>query len=153
MKTNRLKGFTLVELIVVIAIIGVLASILVPNMMGYIQKAKAKQALADAKTVQNVLSTELASASVSLNYSNLDKLKNGSSSGYKIVDVDSIFDQTLGGTYEGIIYDFDYTSSGFEFAYSTVTLPQYRVFYNINSIDSNYDILEENVFTVAKKKS
>jgi len=153
MKKNTLKGFTLVELIVVIAIIGVLAAILVPNMMGYIQKAKAKQALADAKTVQNVLSAELANASITLNYTNLDKLKNGSVSGYKIVDVESIFEQTLGGTYEGIIYDFDYSSIGFKFSYSTVTLPQYRIFYNIDDIDSSYEIIEENVFIVAKKKS
>jgi len=34
------KGFTLVELVVVIAIIGVLAAILVPTMMSYIRKAQ-----------------------------------------------------------------------------------------------------------------
>ena len=45
------KGFTLVELIVVIASIGILAAILVPSMMGYVKKSKLKSANSNAKLV------------------------------------------------------------------------------------------------------
>ncbi len=43
------KGFTLVELIVVLVILAILAAILVPALLGYIDEAKKKQDLLDAK--------------------------------------------------------------------------------------------------------
>ena len=46
---NKKKGFTLVELIVVLAILAILAAMLVPALTGYIDKANEKKIVATAR--------------------------------------------------------------------------------------------------------
>ena len=43
LKENKKKGFTLVELIVVLVILAILAALLIPALVGYIDRAKEKQ--------------------------------------------------------------------------------------------------------------
>ena len=58
MKQRNKKGFTLVELIIVIAIIGVLAGVLIPTFAGVIEKAKIANDQASLKNFNTVLSIE-----------------------------------------------------------------------------------------------
>lgn len=51
MKANKKKGFTLVELIVVLVILAILAALLIPALTGYIDKAKNKSIVAETRQV------------------------------------------------------------------------------------------------------
>ena len=55
------KGFTLVELIVVIVILAILAAILVPALLGYIDKAKQQQIVLNAKSALTAAQAEMSS--------------------------------------------------------------------------------------------
>ena len=49
MKRNNKKGFTIVELVIVIAVIAILAAVLIPTFSGIVTKAKENAALQEAK--------------------------------------------------------------------------------------------------------
>lgn len=53
------KGFTLVEMIVVLVMLAVLSAILVPNLLGYIDKAKEKQYVLNAKSFLTATQAQL----------------------------------------------------------------------------------------------
>ena len=58
-KKDQNKGFTLVELIVVLVILAILAAILVPALLGYIDQAKSKQTVLNAKSALTAAQAEM----------------------------------------------------------------------------------------------
>lgn len=63
-KKKNNKGFTLVELLVVIAIIGILAVVAVPALMNNIDKAKAAKVVADYSTIKSVVVSQYTEGSL-----------------------------------------------------------------------------------------
>ena len=118
---NNKKGFTLIELMIVIAIIGILAAIAIPNFIAYRDKAFCGQAEHDAQNTLASLSSYyadpdhtgipsiaelIALEDLSLNNTTLNVQLTGSTTGIMTVTVtdgsgrcprETIFTATMGG--------------------------------------------------------
>ncbi len=103
--SNRLKGFTLIELIVVISIIGVLAAIIVPSMIGYTKMARASTLEANAKSAYNSASTAMVNLDAKDETVPSGEIYIGQDSGIarsssgSVIDISDYFGENFSGCY------------------------------------------------------
>ena len=65
MRKNNRKGFTIVELVIVIAVIAILAGVLIPTFAGIVEKANKSAALQEATSAYKVFLSESEDANIS----------------------------------------------------------------------------------------
>ena len=120
------KGFTLVEIIVVLVILAIMAAVVVPSMLGFIDKAKQSEETANARAIM-VSTQAIVSEEIAANGSCSDATINGKSSEVA----------TLSGC---TFTDFSVTMSGDEIS---------QIDYQTN--DSNVTIEANKKFTITDK--
>ena len=88
-RSNK-KGFTLVEVIVVLVILAILAAIMIPALTGYIDKANKKAAVAEGRNVLLALQTVASEHYNDSNRGVKDKYDKEPYKGYDLIDQNSI---------------------------------------------------------------
>ena len=136
LKENNKKGFTLVELIVVLVILAILAALLIPALTGYIDKAKRKNIVAETRqtvmVAQTLVDEAYAKADVGADTVKID----GETGTVKVSEIKALAEVsgTIGTVTvtNGKIVTLEYTNNGKTCTYHATADASYS--------DGNYDV-------------
>src|SRR5688572_19814237 len=117
MLQNKKAGFTLIELMIVVAILGILAAIAIPAFVTYVRRAKSAEATDQVKKMFNAASVYYDKAHVATNAIN-ESAQEHCTVGVA-TDGKTPTDQKLGGTYNtaGTPFSNDGISFALEYGY------------------------------------
>lgn len=87
LRNNKKKGFTLVELIVVLVILAILAALLIPALTGYIDRAKEKDVIAETRSTVMAAQTLVDEAYAKENVGSDNVKVNGEEGTVKVSDI------------------------------------------------------------------
>lgn len=124
LRNNKKKGFTLVELIVVLVILAILAALLIPALTGYINKAKDKQITAETRQTVMAAQTLVDEAYAKDSTSAITVATDGTvkfADVYDLAEVDGNIVGTVTVSDKGKITSLTYKNSGKQCTYSVAT--------------------------------
>lgn len=140
LKDNKKKGFTLVELIVVLVILAILAALLIPALTGYINKAKEKSITAETRQVvmaAQTLADEAYANSSAVQLEVVDDDKSTVAEGKTAITREAILNLaevkgtigtvTFDTTVSGKIKSLQYTSGGKTCTYDADAVEKYSI--------------------------
>lgn len=83
---NTQKGFTLIELMIVVAIIGILAAIAIPQYQNYIAKSQVSRAMGELGAIKTAVETCVNEGKTAVDACNLGMTASNILSGVKVAD-------------------------------------------------------------------